>query len=135
MELRSKFASEGNITSIKMVRDAMSGRSKGYAYINFETKDQAFQALKLNDEELRGRKMKVSMSKSKAEGSTVGERGGRGREGRGFSAHARGGRRERGFSSSSRGGSGSIRGGRGFSSNARGGSGSGMGGRIGKGAT
>ncbi len=52
------------------------GRSKGFAYVQFETPEGVRQAMKLNGQELEGRP--VRLDQSGTEKSSRGGRGGRG---------------------------------------------------------
>ncbi len=52
------------VNEIKIITDKFSGRSKGFGFAEFETAEQAQQAIDvLNDYEVNGRKLRVSKAK------------------------------------------------------------------------
>ncbi len=53
------FCSCGEINRIKIQADKHTKQPKGFAYIEFVTKDAVDKALKLDDSEFKGRKLKV----------------------------------------------------------------------------
>ncbi|OMJ08654.1 Nucleolar protein 12 [Smittium culicis] len=57
--LRSHFANTGEIDSIRIIRDPRTGFGKGFGYVNFVDESYVSLALKLNDSELEGRKIRV----------------------------------------------------------------------------
>ncbi|XP_070590080.1 RNA-binding protein 34 isoform X2 [Erythrolamprus reginae] len=57
--LRNHFLECGNVTGIRIVRDRNTGVGKGFGYVLFETTDAVHLALKLNQSELQGRKLRV----------------------------------------------------------------------------
>ncbi|GAB1597964.1 RNA-binding protein 34-like [Argonauta hians] len=61
-ELRNHFLDCGDISSIRVIRDKVTGVGKGFGYITFEDKDAASFALQLSDSELKGRKVRVKES-------------------------------------------------------------------------
>jgi heterogeneous nuclear ribonucleoprotein A1/A3 len=62
-ELRETFSTYGEITELKLITDRDTGRSKGFAFVSFETAEAAESALSLNDTELDGRKMRINFAK------------------------------------------------------------------------
>jgi RNA recognition motif-containing protein len=65
-ELREIFQPYGNITSIKVITDKFTGRSKGYAFIEMETDEQEDAAIKeLNRHIVLGRNLVVCKAHSK----------------------------------------------------------------------
>ena len=67
-ELEQIFAAYGKITSALISRDEASGRSKGFAFINFETHSAAEAAVNaLNGTEVHGRALFVGRAQKKAE--------------------------------------------------------------------
>lgn len=67
-ELEKVFAAFGKITSALIGRDEQTGRSKGFAFINFETHAGAEAAVNaLNGTELHGRVLFVGRAQKKAE--------------------------------------------------------------------
>ncbi|OMJ27687.1 Nucleolar protein 12 [Smittium culicis] len=57
--LRSHFANSGEIDSVRIIRDPRTGFGKGFGYVNFVDESYVSLALKLNDSELEGRKIRV----------------------------------------------------------------------------
>ncbi len=89
-ELRKLFADFGPVASIRVVTDKFSGKSKGFAFVEMETKEGGENAVaELNGKEYQGRRLVVDAARPKRE--DYGDRrpgggggGGRGRgEGRG----------------------------------------------------
>lgn len=67
-ELEALFSTHGKITSALVSRDENTGRSKGFAFINFETHEAAESAVNaLNGFELHGRLIFVGRAQKKAE--------------------------------------------------------------------
>lgn len=61
--LREEFAHIGEIVGARVVTDRSSGRSKGFGYVDFPTKDLAQKAVdEMNRFELEGRSLNVDMS-------------------------------------------------------------------------
>jgi len=61
-ELQETFAQFGEIEEAVVIRYRKSGRSKGYGFVTFTTEDAAENALKLDGEELQGRRMFVKIA-------------------------------------------------------------------------
>ncbi|MBO4288177.1 MAG: RNA-binding protein [Kiritimatiellae bacterium] len=84
--LKAAFAAFGEVTSARVVTDRMSGRSKGFGFVEMPDRTQAEAAINaLNGQELDGRTIRVNESQPKPRG----ERGGGG--GRGGFGGGRGG--------------------------------------------
>jgi RNA recognition motif-containing protein len=63
-ELRSLFARQGPVLEVKLVMDAATRRSRGYAFVTMETHEGAKAALAaLNGEMIDGRFITVSESR------------------------------------------------------------------------
>ncbi|MDR3186969.1 MAG: RNA-binding protein [Holosporaceae bacterium] len=63
--LRGAFSSLGNVESVTVVKDKISGRSKGFGFVEMSTDQEAADAIeKLNKTELEGRVMFVSEARS-----------------------------------------------------------------------
>ena len=56
------FAKCGTIENIRIVRDGSTGIGKGFGYVNFESEQSVGKALRLNGQEVGGRKVRVSRS-------------------------------------------------------------------------
>jgi cold-inducible RNA-binding protein len=65
-ELNSLFSEHGAVTSVKVITDRNTGRSKGFGFVEMESKDEAQAAIdKLNGVDLGGRALRVNESKPK----------------------------------------------------------------------
>lgn len=59
--LRDAFAQAGNVVSAKIIIDKMTGRSRGFAFVEMATEDEAQKAIELwNGKELDGRTLTVN---------------------------------------------------------------------------
>jgi RNA recognition motif-containing protein len=69
-DLSNLFSEYGSVTSAKILKDKVSGRSKGFGFVEMEDDEAAKTAIaNLNDAEVQGRKLKVNESQPKPEGS------------------------------------------------------------------
>jgi RNA recognition motif-containing protein len=125
-DLSSLFTQYGNVSSAKILKDKMNGRSKGFGFVEMEDDEAAKTAIaNLNETEVQGRKLIVNESQPRPEGEggfkkrSGGFGGGGGSRGGGY-----GGGGSRGGS----GGGGSRGGGYGGGGNRSGGGGYGGGG-------
>jgi RNA recognition motif-containing protein len=78
--LRAAFESYGPIASLKIITDSMSGRSRGFAFVELENGDAADEAMNaLNGSSLDGNQIVVNEARPKTDrgGSGGGDRGGR----------------------------------------------------------
>ncbi len=75
-ELEALFSTYGDVEEIKLIRDRQTGRSKGFAFVTFETQHAAETALEQNGKEVGGRALKVNIAKDRGSPSGGG-RGGR----------------------------------------------------------
>ncbi|MDO4775840.1 MAG: RNA-binding protein [Cardiobacteriaceae bacterium] len=67
-ELRSLFASHGEVSNVSIITDRDSGRSKGFAFVEMPDAAAAKQAINaLNDQEIKGRKLRVNEAKPREE--------------------------------------------------------------------
>ncbi|XP_019383031.1 PREDICTED: RNA-binding protein 34 isoform X2 [Gavialis gangeticus] len=57
--VRDHFSECGNVVAVRIVRDRNTGIGKGFGYVLFENTDAVHLALKLNNSELKGRKLRV----------------------------------------------------------------------------
>ncbi|MCP5468390.1 MAG: RNA-binding protein [Deltaproteobacteria bacterium] len=65
-ELKSLFQSHGEIESVKIITDQMSGRSKGFGFVEMQTDEGAEAAIAaLHDSQLGGRTIKVQEARPK----------------------------------------------------------------------
>lgn len=69
-DLNGLFAQYGNVSSAKILKDKMSGRSKGFGFVEMEDDEEARAAISnLHDSEIQGRKLVVNESQPRPEGS------------------------------------------------------------------
>src|SRR5688572_29419900 len=65
-ELEAAFAKYGQVTSVNIVRDKQTGRSKGYGFVEMPNDDEANNAIAaLNENELEGRQIVVKVANPK----------------------------------------------------------------------
>jgi len=58
---KAGFSEAGNVTSANVIVDRMSGRSKGFGFVEFSTEDEAKKAIEMFDgKDFEGRTIKVS---------------------------------------------------------------------------
>ena len=80
-ELQELFAQAGTVESASVVEDRMTGRSRGFAFVEMSTKEEANAAIEqFNGKELGGRALKVNEAKPR-ENRAGGGGGGGGRGG------------------------------------------------------
>lgn len=102
-ELRAAFEAFGNVTSVKIVRDRDSGRSRGFAFVEMEDGEGAQNAVaQMNGKDLKGRNLVVNEARPREEGNRGGGGGGRG----GYGGGGGGGRGGYGGGGGGRGGRG-----------------------------
>jgi RNA recognition motif-containing protein len=64
--LRELFSSYGNVLSASIIFDRMSGRSKGFGFVELEDDSGAKKAIsEMNEKEIDGRKIVVSIARPK----------------------------------------------------------------------
>ena len=69
-DLSSLFTQFGTVTSGKILKDKMNGRSKGFGFVEMEDEEAAKAAIAaLNESEVQGRKLIVNESQPRPEGS------------------------------------------------------------------
>lgn len=66
--LKAMFAEYGDIASVTIITDRATGRSKGFGFVEFENDEEADKAIEgLNETEVGGRNIKVSVARPKRE--------------------------------------------------------------------
>src|SRR6059058_464583 len=76
-ELQELFAQAGTVESASVVEDRMTGRSRGFAFVEMSTQEEANAAIEqFNGKELGGRALKVNEAKPRE--NRAGGGGGRG---------------------------------------------------------
>jgi RNA recognition motif-containing protein len=106
--IQDLFSQAGTVTSVNVIKDRETGRSKGFAFVEMSSQSEAEQAInQLNGASLDGRELKVSIARPREERPGGGGRGGYGNRGGnrgggnrgGGYGNDRGGRDRRGGSS------------------------------------
>lgn len=59
-QLRDFFSQAGEVTSATVIIDKMSGRSKGFGFVEMATPEGMQKALELNGQEMEGRRLVVN---------------------------------------------------------------------------
>src|SRR6478672_13522180 len=78
-ELQQLFAQHGTVTSAEVISDRMTGRSKGFGFVEMGTDEEAQAAITaLNGQENGGRTLTVNEAKPREERAGGGGGGGRG---------------------------------------------------------
>ena len=94
-DLRDFFTSYGEVTSAKIINDKETGRSRGFGFVEMPSEEEGKQAMSsLNNKEVEGRAMSVSIAKEREErsgGSRGGFSGGGRSSGGGYSNSRSGG--------------------------------------------
>jgi RNA recognition motif-containing protein len=69
--LREAFAAFGEVTSAQVAMDRMTGRSRGFAFVEFANAEDAAKAVAgLDGHELDGRELRVNIAMPKTEGGS-----------------------------------------------------------------
>ncbi|MEQ8234545.1 MAG: RNA-binding protein [Gammaproteobacteria bacterium] len=77
-QLRSAFATYGEVASVNVITDKFSGQSKGFAFVEMADNSAADAAIKaLNDSAMGGRNIKVNQARPRGERPSGGSRGSR----------------------------------------------------------
>jgi RNA recognition motif-containing protein len=67
-EIRDVFSPYGEISSISIIKDKFSGKSKGFGFVEMPKQEEAEEAIKCLDEsEMKGRNIKVNEAKPREE--------------------------------------------------------------------
>ena len=95
-ELRTLFAQSGTVTSVALIKDRDTGRSKGFAFVEMGSQSDAQKAITMfNAYKMGERELVVNMARPREErsgGSSFGNRGGAfGNRSGGFGGNKRGG--------------------------------------------
>ena len=97
-DLQDFFAAAGNVSSVNLMMDKFTGKSRGFAFVEFTSSDEANKAVEMfNGKELQGRPLTVNIARPREErpprqGGFGGGGGGGGFRGRDSGG---GGRRDR----------------------------------------
>ena len=88
-ELSTLFGQAGTVTSVAIIKDRETGRSKGFAFVEMSSSEEAQKAINmLTGHMLGGRDLRVSIARPREEGGggggrSFGNRGGYGNRGGG----------------------------------------------------
>ncbi|HGJ66800.1 TPA: RNA-binding protein [bacterium] len=67
-ELKEAFAEFGEVVSAVVIKDRVSGRSKGFGFVEFANEDDAIKAKSaLNGKELKGREVRIDDAKEQTD--------------------------------------------------------------------
>ncbi len=67
-DMRELFAPYGELEDVKLIIDRMTGRSKGFGFVKFVNEEDAAKAVEeLNDKEVDGREIKVTVARPREE--------------------------------------------------------------------
>jgi RNA recognition motif-containing protein len=95
-ELKTLFGQAGTVTSVAIIKDRETGRSKGFAFIEMSSQDEAQKAISmLTGHMLGGRDLRVSIARPREEGGGGGYGNRGGNRGGGYGNRG-GGRGDRG---------------------------------------
>jgi RNA recognition motif-containing protein len=76
-DLETLFAQAGTVKSVAIIKDRDSGRSKGFAFVEMSSQEEAQQAISLLDgKEFQSRMLKISFARPREEGGRRGGGGG-----------------------------------------------------------
>jgi RNA recognition motif-containing protein len=68
--LKDLFATYGEVVEALIIKDRMSGRSKGFGFVTFATEEAASAAAaEMNEKDVEGRKLVVNVAKPREERS------------------------------------------------------------------
>ncbi len=83
-ELNALFGQAGTVTSVAVIKDRETGRSKGFAFVEMASEAEAQKAIDVaNGKKLGGRDLRVSIARPREEGEGGGGGGRGGYGGRG----------------------------------------------------
>jgi cold-inducible RNA-binding protein len=89
-DLRTLFAQAGTVTSVALIKDRATGRSKGFAFVEMSSQSEVENAIRMfNSYDLDDRQLTVNIARPREERSQGGyggggrQRGGRGGRGGG----------------------------------------------------
>src|SRR5215510_14631709 len=83
-DIRQAFEAHGEVSSVSIIMDKMTGRSRGFGFVEMPDNGAGQAAISaLNLQEIRGRAITVNEAKPKTDGGLRGGGGGRGNYGGG----------------------------------------------------
>jgi len=67
-DLQDYFAQAGAVTSVNLMLDKMTGRSRGFAFVEYASPEEAQQAIaQFHDQDFQGRKITVNVARPREE--------------------------------------------------------------------
>jgi cold-inducible RNA-binding protein len=67
-DLQDYFAQAGNVTSVNLMMDKFTGKSRGFAFVELSSPDEATKAVEMfHGKELQGRPLTVNIAKPREE--------------------------------------------------------------------
>ena len=94
-DLREYFSQAGVVSSLNLMLDKFTGKSRGFAFIEYATQEEANKAVGMfNQKEFQGRELTVNIARPREERAPRGGGGGGGGGWRGDRGGDRGERRE-----------------------------------------
>ena len=79
-ELRQLFEAHGEVTSAKIIMDRVTGKSRGFAFVEMSDDGQAQTAIdEVNGKDFKGRPLRVNQARARTDGPRGGGGGGRDR--------------------------------------------------------
>jgi RNA recognition motif-containing protein len=67
-DLQDYFAQVGAVTSVNLMLDKMTGRSRGFAFVEFASSEEAQKAIEqFHDKDFQGRKITVNVARPREE--------------------------------------------------------------------
>ncbi|MDE1171660.1 MAG: RNA-binding protein [Verrucomicrobium sp.] len=78
-DVRELFSQHGNVTEATLIIDRMTGRSRGFAFVSYDSEDAAQRAIQnLDGQDIDGRKLTVNIARPKEDRPYSGGGGGGG---------------------------------------------------------
>ena len=94
-DIQDYFGQAGSVTSVNLMLDKMTGRSRGFAFVEYATPEDTQKAIdQFHDKDFQGRKITVNIARPREDRPPRNDRGGGGGYG-GGDRRDRGERRER----------------------------------------
>ncbi len=68
-DLRNAFSAFGQVESVSVIKDKITGRSKGFGFVTMPVQEEAEKAINnMNEKSLQGRRIRVNEARPKTEG-------------------------------------------------------------------